>query len=104
MTELLYISTRLFTEKLMNIFSSKNNLKIDFCLISAGTFGKVFSAGTVVKNHLPIQEMQVGSLGQEDPLKKEMATHSSILAWETPSTEELVGLQSTGFQEESDMT
>ena len=66
--------------------------------------GRVFSAGTVVKNRLPIQEMQVGSLGQEDPLEKEMATHSSILAWETPSTEEPVELQSTGFQEESDMT
>ena len=48
--------------------------------------------------------MQVGSLGREDPLEKEMATHSSILAWETPWTEEPVGLQSTGFQEESDMT
>ena len=48
---------------------------------------------------LPAQEMQVGSLGREDPLEKEMATHSSILAWETPSTEEPVGLQSMGFQE-----
>ena len=34
--------------------------------------------------HLPMQEMQVQSLGQEDPLEKEMATHSSILAWEIP--------------------
>ena len=58
----------------------------------------------MVKNCLLIQEMQVGSLGREDPLEKEMATHSSILAWETPSTEEPVGLQSMGFQEESDMT
>ena len=36
---------------------------------------------------------QVRSLGQEGPLEKEMATHSSILAWKTPSTKEPVGLQ-----------
>ena len=44
------------------------------------------------------QEMQVQSLGQEDPLEKEMATHSSILAWEIPWTEEPGGLQSKGLQ------
>ena len=38
-------------------------------------------------------------LGQEDPLKKEMATHSSILAWKTPWTEEPSGLQTMGLQE-----
>ena len=43
------------------------------------------------------------SLGQEDPLEKEMATHSSILAWRIPWTEEPGGLQSVGSQE-SDMT
>ena len=37
--------------------------------------------------HLPVQEMLIRSLGQEDPLEKEMATHSSILAWEIPWTE-----------------
>ena len=42
--------------------------------------------------------MQVQSLGQEDPLEKEMATHSSILALETPQTEEPGGLQSMGSQ------
>ena len=42
--------------------------------------------------HLPMQEMWVRSLGQEDPLEKEMATHSSILAWEIPWTEEPGGL------------
>ena len=41
-----------------------------------------------------MQEIQVRSLGQEDPLEKEMATHSSILAWRTPWTEEPGGLQS----------
>ena len=44
------------------------------------------------------QEMQVQSLGQEDPLEKEMATHSSILAWEIPWTEEPGGLQSKRLQ------
>ena len=45
-----------------------------------------------------LQETQVRSLGQEDLLEKEMATHSSILAWRIPQTEELGGLQSTGLQ------
>ena len=44
------------------------------------------------------KETQVQFLGQEDPLKKEMATHSSILAWEIPWTEELGGLQSKWLQ------
>ena len=43
-------------------------------------------------------EMLVRSLGQEDPLEEEMATHSSILAWKIPWTEEPGGLQSTGSQ------
>ena len=41
----------------------------------------------MVKNLPVIQEMQVPSLGREDPLEKEMATHSSILAWEIPWAE-----------------
>ena len=45
-----------------------------------------------------MQETQVPSLGWEDPLEKEMATHSTILAWEIPWTEELGGLQSMGSQ------
>ena len=45
-----------------------------------------------------VQEMQVRTLGQEDPLEKEMATHSSILSWEIPWTEEPGGLQSMGSQ------
>ena len=50
--------------------------------------------------HLPTMwETWVRSLGQEDPLEKEMATHSSILAWRIPWTAELGGLQSTGRKE-----
>ena len=50
-----------------------------------------------------MQEAQVGSLGQEDPLEKEMATQSSILAWKTPWTESLMGLQKnrTQFRDET---
>ena len=60
-----------------------------------------FPGGSVVKN-LPTmqktQETQVWSLDQEDILEKKMATHSSILAWEIPWTEEPGGLQSMGSQ------
>ena len=42
---------------------------------------------------MPMQEMQVSSLGQEDPLEKEIATHSCIVAWEIPWTEKPGGLQ-----------
>ena len=45
-----------------------------------------------------MQEMQIGSPGQEDPLEEEMATHSSILAWEILWTEEPCGLQFMGSQ------
>ena len=49
--------------------------------------------------HLPaMQETWVQSLGQEDPLEKEMATHSSVLAWRIPWMEEPGGLQSMGSQ------
>ena len=49
--------------------------------------------------HLPtVQETQVQALGREDPLEKEMATHSSILAWRIPWTEEPGRLQSMGSQ------
>ena len=51
-----------------------------------------------VKNLPAMQETQVQSLGREDPLEKEMAIHSSILAWEIPWAEEPDGLQSTGSQ------
>ena len=47
--------------------------------------------------HLPMQLTRVGSLLWEDLLEKEMPTHSSILGWEIPWTEELDGLQSTGL-------
>ena len=51
-----------------------------------------------VKNLPAMQETWARFLGWEDPLEKEMATHSSILAWRIPWTEEPGGLQSTGLQ------
>ena len=61
----------------------------------------------MVKN-LPVmqetQESSIQSLGQEDPLEKKMATHSSILAWEIPWTEEPDGPQLRGESRESDTT
>ena len=53
-------------------------------------------AAVIQRIHLPVQEMWIRSLGQEDLLGKEMATHSSIFAWETPWTEGPHGLQPTG--------
>ena len=57
-----------------------------------------FSGGSVVKNPPVNEGDMVQSLGQEDPLERGMATHSSILAWETPWTEKAGGLQSRGSQ------
>ena len=60
-----------------------------------------FPSGSAVKK-LPamqeLQETQGWSLGREDPLEEEMATHSSILVWRIPGTEEPAKLQSTGSQ------
>ena len=64
-------------------------------------FTNVYIASLVahsVKNPPAMQETCVLSLGREDPLKEEMATDSSILAWRIPSTEEPGGLQSMGSQ------
>ena len=65
--------------------------------------GMGFPGGSVVKKkkkkkHLPKQERWILSLGLEDPPEKEMATHSSLLAWEILWTEEPSGLQSMGSQ------
>ena len=52
----------------------------------------------MVKSLLAMRETQVYSLGGEDPLEKEIATHSSILAWEIPWMEAPGGIQSMGLQ------
>ena len=71
------------------------------CAIVSQVLG--LPVGSAVKNPLPMQEMRIQSLDGEDPLKKEMATHSSFLAWKIPWTEEPGRLQSTGHKE-SNMT
>ena len=58
----------------------------------------------MVKNLPAMQETKVQSLGQEDPLEKGMATHSSILAWRIPWTEEPGGLQSMGSQSQTQLS
>ena len=71
------------------------------CLISVNFFLKMnsaFSGDSNGKESAWMQETQVQSLGQEDPLEKEMATHSSTLAWRIPWTEEPGGLLSMGLQ------
>ena len=60
---------------------------------------RIFPGGSEGRKHLPaMQETQVQSLSWEDPLEKEMATHSSTLAWKIPQTEEPGRLQSMGSQ------
>ena len=67
-------------------------------LSQPGDHGCGFPGGSVVKN-LPASAGDTGSIpGQEDPLEKEMATHSNILAWKIPWTEEPGGLHYLGSQ------
>ena len=66
--------------------------------INYGHISKFVGLPRCDKNPPSMQEMRVQSLGQEDPLETGMATHSSILAWRIPWTEEPGGLQSTGSQ------
>ena len=58
-----------------------------------------FPGGSVVTNPPAMQEMQVQSLGRADPLEKEMAAHSSVLAWRIPWTEGPGGLQPMGSKQ-----
>ena len=58
-----------------------------------------FLVAQVVKNLPAMQETQVHSMCWEDPLEEGMATHSSILTWKIPRTEETGGLQSMGYKE-----
>ena len=76
--------------------STVNPQFLFFCFVSH-TLG--FPGGLAVKTLPAVQGMGVPSLGWEDPLEKEMTTHSSILVWEIPWTEEPVRLQSMGSKE-----
>ena len=87
--------------------SSKSCISPNYCanlLLWKKIFNKVFIYGASLEANLSAMwEIWVQSLGQEDTLKKEMAIHSSILAWRIPWTEEPGGLQSMGSKE-SDTT
>ena len=74
----------------------KKKKKILFIIFNVGFCASLVTQ--TVKNLPAMQETQVQSLGREDTLEKGMATHSSILAWRIPWTEEPGGLQSTGSQ------
>ena len=99
-----------YNVKIITIFQSIQ-------IIKSFTLNRVFKGhihknmelpqNSVVKNLPAMQETQetwVRSLGQEGPLEKEMATHSSILAWKIPRTGEPGGLQSMGSQESETTT
>ena len=61
-------------------------------------YARTFLVSQIVKNLPATQETRVQSLHWEDPLRKEMVTHSSIIAWEIPWTEDPGGLQSMGSE------
>ena len=69
-----------------------------FSLLRLLLFWGASLVAQTVKNLTAVQETQIHPLGQEDPLEKEMATHSSILAWRIPWTEEPGGLQTMRSQ------
>ena len=77
-------------------FLKYNNWKETASKLTWWTRYWCFLDGSVVKNTLLMQEMWIGSLGQEDPLEKKMATCSIILVWEIPWTAEPAVLQSMG--------
>ena len=74
------------------VSKSQNKLQLTSKNILILVFAEDFPGGSVVKN---LQETRVWSLGQENPLERKMAIHSSILAWEIPWTEQPDRLQST---------
>ena len=69
-----------------------------YIILFSNILSWVFLVAQMVKNLPAMQETRIPSLGGEDPLEKEMAAHSSILAWKIPWTEEPGRLQSMGSQ------
>ena len=89
---------QLWSWQLAHSSGHDRKLKLLFFYQQLQSLSSGFPGGSVVKNLLLMQETGVRSLCWEDPLEKEMATHSSILAWGIPRMEELGGLQSMGSQ------
>ena len=87
-------NTPIFTLKPQFAYNRRENISFSPSKVSSRT-----SLVAQTFKHMPtMQEIQVQSLGQEDPLEKEMATHYSILAWKIPWAEECSRLQSVGSQ------
>ena len=77
----------------LQVFTDQNNSSIYWLIpYLFGAAAQAFLVAQMVKNLPAMQATQVWSLGWEDPLEKEMATHSSILPWKIPWTEEPGGL------------
>ena len=72
--------------------NSRELCSVSYEIIGTAIRGLGFPDGSVVRIRLPMQETWVQSLGQEDPLEKGMATHSNLLAWKIPWTEDYTGL------------
>ena len=81
-----------------SFFSASSPALVIFVLVCFFVFLNMTILVQTVKNQSVVWEALVQSLGREDPLEKEMATHSSLLAWRMPWTEEPGGLQSMGPQ------
>ena len=88
-------------KKIQKVPKSKMNLPVGQQLFTYNLHCIASLVAQRLKHLPPMRETRVRSLGQEDPLEKEMATCSSILAWTVPWTEEPGGLQSTGSQSQT---
>ena len=89
----------LLSNELINIYFKLLKFNFDSIILIVVIYTVGFPRGSAVKAPPAMQETWIQSLGQEDTLQKEMATHSNILAWEIPWTEEPGGssrLQSMG--------
>ena len=84
----------------------KVNIKDNILKLIRNIYEKLTQVVLVVKNHLPVQETQetqILFLGLDNPLEERMATHSSILAWRIPWTEEPGGLRSIALQSQTQL-
>ena len=90
-----------WTVGFLHILAIMSDAAMKICIYKYRFKSPGFPGGSEIKNPPPMQETQVGSLGQEDPLGEEMSTHSSVLAWRNPWTEEPGGLESMGLQSQT---
>ena len=86
-----------WTVGFLHLLATMSDAAMKICIYKYLFKSPGFPGGSAIKNSPPLQETQVGSLGQEDPLEKKMATHFSILAWKIPWMEEPGGLQFMGL-------